>query len=261
MKKLIFTLIAMITFINVSLAQNHFEGTIVFTSNTIATGVMKNAYVNGITEELVYVKHNKYLLFNTTSNLVNLIDVDKGYIYFISPELKIMHMQEIEPFIAQAQQNLELTNGAYNNLHPTSETKEIHGFMCTKNMIDTTAEAAGVTSSNKTVQWVTPNLLNEELMEAYRALLATEDFVTQADVEMSATSALFKGTLNMHRYITSVDRNAPSDDKFKIPDDVQIVTSKEFQKEFNKHQKKLNKEREKAGEHVEYHIPDDIWEF
>lgn len=247
--------------------QQPFEGKITYTINTTSRGLYKTINdIQGISEEVVYITNDKYILFNVATQLINFIDLKADAVYVACPAINLAQKNTVSNLIETTEKVLR--NGGY--LRKLAQWKDsvrvdglTDGYPAIKYTIDTTFRVQGATYdiTYKANEICLINFLSPELLKAYVCFYGMPYFEHTSDIKQDCPAPMLKSVRYQTRSVKSMEQMTPDASVFTVPSDMKIVSQHEFEKAYNKYMKGLNKTREKAGTSVEYTAPDDIWDF
>lgn len=248
-------------------AQQPFEGKIVYTMNTTSRGLYKTINdIQGLSEEVVYITNDKFILFNVATQLINFIDLKADAVYVACPAIKMMQKNTVSNLIETSEKNLK--NGGY--LSQLAQWKDsvrvdelIDGYPAMKYMVDTTfnVEGATYTITYFGYEICLINFLSPELLKAYVYMYGMPYYAHTSEVKQECPAPMLKSIRYTNRSVKSMEKMTPDASIFTIPTNLKEVPQRDFVKAYRKYMKKLNKTREKNGSSVEYTAPDDIWNF
>ena len=251
----------------VAFGQEHFEGKIVYSINTTSRGIYKIITdVHGTSEEVVYVSENKYILLNVATQLVNFIDLEADAIYVACPPIKMAHKSSASELIKTSEENLS-KGGHLVKLAQWKKSLDIEGLVdgypAIKYSIDTTFDVpnASYKVTYNAFEVCLKDFLSPELAKAYIYFYGMPYYEHTSDVKQDCPAPLLKSVRYQTREVKTIEKFTPDASVFTIPSDLEIVSTRDFKKAYEKYTKKLNKEREKAGTSVEYTAPEDVWDF
>lgn len=247
--------------------QQPFEGKIIYTINTTSRGLYKTINdIQGISEEVVYITNDKYILLNVATQLINFIDLKADAVYVACPAIHLAQKNTVSNLIETTEKVLR--NGGY--LRKLAQWKDsvrvdglTDGYPAINYTIDTTFRAQGATYdiTYKANEICLINFLSPELLKAYVYFYGMPYFEHTSDIKQDCPAPMLKSVRYQTRSVKSMEQMTPDASVFTVPSDMKIVSQHEFEKAYNKYMKGLNKTREKAGTSVEYTAPDDIWDF
>lgn len=278
----------------VAFGQQPFEGKIVYTVNTTSRGVYKMfSDLQGVSEEVVYITNDKFIIMNVAAQLINFIDLKADAVYVACPPINMMQKTTVSHLIETTDRILNNSDAStrvpstiWNLIESNGrKTSTYGGFMkkfsqwmnsediatsvdnypAVKYSYDTTfTVVVGGSSydvSNNAFEICLKNFLSPELLKAYSCFYGMPYYEHTSDMKIESPAPLLTSIRYVTRSVKSMEQMTPEASVFTIPSDFKVVSLKEFEKAYNKYMKGLNKTREKAGTSVEYTVPEDIWDF
>lgn len=273
--------------------QQLFEGKIVYTTNTTSRGVYKMfSDLQGVSEEVVYITNDKYIIMNVAAQLINFIDLKADEVYVACPPIHMVQKAKVSHLIETTEKilndanashapstiwNLIESNGRKTStyggfmkkfsqwMHSENLKNSVDNFPAVKYTYDTayTIAVGGSTYdvSNSAYEICLKNFLSPELLKAYSSFYGMPYYEHTSDMKIESPAPLLTSIRYVTRSVKSMEQMTPDASVFTVPSDFKVVSLGEFEKAYSKYMKGLNKTREKNGTSVEYTVPEDIWDF
>lgn len=250
--------------------QQPFQGKIVYSINTTSRGLYQIATdIQGLSEEVIYVSNDKFLMLNVSTQLINFIDLEADALYIACPPLHITQKLSLSELIQRVDEAINDPNRKWQwpklaQWNTTIELEEpVDGYPAIKLRTDTLfpVEGASYKVMYDAYDICLIDFLTPELLKAYSCFYGIPYFEHVSDIKQECPAPLLKSVRYQTRVVKSMEQMTVDASVFTLPADMKVVSTRDFQKAYNKYIKEENKKRKKAGTSVEYTVPDDVWDF
>lgn len=251
-------------------AQQPFQGKIVYSINTTSHGLYQTVTdIQGLSEEVVYVSGNKFLLLNMSTQLINFFDLEADALYIACPPLHITQKLSLSEMIERVDKAINDPKYKWQwpklaQWNTTIELEEpVDGYPAIKLRTDTlfSVEGASYKVMYDAYDICLLGFLTPELLKAYSSFYGIPYYEHTSDIKQECPAPLLKSVRYQTRVVKSMEQMPVDESVFTLPADMKVVSVRDFQKAYNKYIKDENKKRKKAGTAVEYTVPEDVWDF
>ncbi|MBR3648293.1 MAG: hypothetical protein IKN59_07900 [Paludibacteraceae bacterium] len=269
LKKSLCVMIASMAYMFAS-AQQPFQGKIVYSINTTSRGLYQIATdIQGLSEEVIYISNDKFLLLNVSTQLINFFDLEADALYIACPPLHVTQKLSLSEMVTRVYEAVNDPNRKWQwpklaQWNTTIELEEpVDGYSAIKLRTDTLFPVEGYSYKvmYDAYDICLKDFLTPELLKAYSSFYGIPYFEHVSDIKQECPAPLLKSVRYQTRVVKSMEQMTVDASVFTLPADMKVVSQREFQKVYNKYIREENKKRKNAGTAVEYNVPDDVWDF